>query len=330
MEKERGQCPEGTADVSVVIPVYNHKAYVEQAIRSVLMQKVNFRMEVIVAEDCSTDGSREVLKRLEPELTDNWTILYREHNYGPIDNYQDLYSRMQGRYFIVLEGDDYWTYEYKLQKQYEFLETHPDYIAVAHRTQVVDQNGIPTGEKYPECLNEEYTAKDFENYRLPGQTTTLLIRNVSCIRDFQQILDPPDYPGDWKKAFLCLANGKVRCFQEQWSCYRKVKDKGSSFSASPAKYYVCADSDLLEQAAGLKKEGFCLKNAGQRILLRGLVFQKSIFQYAQDYQTDPQLISAAKRMYLWRFLTCCISIRLLPLFKMFIREIKHIILENLI
>nr|WP_317430052.1 glycosyltransferase family 2 protein [uncultured Mitsuokella sp.] len=221
-------------DLSIVVPVYNHAPYIEQAINSILMQKVNFSYEVLIGEDCSTDNSREILKGIEKRLPSQFEIFYREHNMGGNGdgNFNDLYSRMKGRYFIVLEGDDFWTYEYKLQKEYDFLETHPSYIAVAHDTNVVDENGRDIPWSYPCCRKREYTIKDFRKGLLAGQTTTIMVRNFMTYKLFDYKLLPSNYPGDRKKAFLYVANGRVACLPYKWSSYRLVTTHGSSYSAT--------------------------------------------------------------------------------------------------
>lgn len=221
-------------DLSIILPVYNHAPYIKQAIDSVLMQKVNFTYEVLIGEDCSTDDSRKILNALEKDLPSNFHIFYREKNMGGkgIGNFNDLYKRMKGKYFIILEGDDFWTYEYKLQKEYDFLEAHPDYIAVAHDTEVVNDNGKKIPWTYPCCRKEEYTIWDFRKELLPGQTTTIMVRNYMTYNLFDDTLLPSDYPGDRKKAFLYIANGRVHCIPETWSAYRLVTTHGSSFSAT--------------------------------------------------------------------------------------------------
>jgi glycosyltransferase involved in cell wall biosynthesis len=220
-------------DVSIVVAVYNQESYIKQALDSILMQKVNFEYEVLIGEDCSTDNSRNILKELELRLPSNFHIFYREKNYGALDNFLDLYHKTNGRYFIVLEADDFWTYDLKLQKQFDFLEKHPDYISVAHNTQVVDKNGNPVSYNYPECKREDYSFDDFLKGILPGQTTTKLTRNYYKYHVINgPNLDVGEYPGDQREAFLLCVNAKVRCIQEKWSAYRMVIKGGSSYTAT--------------------------------------------------------------------------------------------------
>lgn len=223
-----------TVDISIIVAVYNHEKYIEKAIQSILMQKGDYSYEVLIGEDCSTDNTRKVLKKMEPSLPAQFHIFYREKNMGAMgeNNFNDLYSRSRGKYYIVLEGDDYWTYEYKLQKQFEFLESHPDYLAVAHNTEVVDENNMPLGWDYPECKHTEYTIYDFRKDLLPGQTTTILMRNYFANDLFDWHLEPSNFPGDRKKAFILVANGHIACIQQKWSAYRLVVSHGSSFSAA--------------------------------------------------------------------------------------------------
>ena len=77
----------------------------------------------------------------------------------------------------MLEGDDYWISENKIEHQIEFLEKHPDYIAVAHNCVVVDENNKEINESYPECKLTEYSIKEFFYNVLPGQTATVMHRN---------------------------------------------------------------------------------------------------------------------------------------------------------
>lgn len=266
-------------DVSVVIPTYNHENYIEQCIKSVCMQKVNFNLEVIVGEDCSKDKTREVLKRLEPALPPYFQILYREKNLCD-GNFSDLFLRMRGRYFIILEGDDFWTYEYKLQKEYDFLENHPDYTAVAHNAQVVNEFGKPIKWRCHECYNTEYTIWDFRKGLFPGQTATVLRRNFYAYDLYEHNIDIPGYPGDRIKAFFAVANGKVHCFQEKWSAYRLVISHGSSAAATSKRLY---DKDL--------------------------IFYRSLYEYAIRNQLPKDVRIVTEELYMWFLFTCLLKHR---------------------
>ena len=128
--------------LSVCIVTYGQEKYISQAIDSVLMQKTKYNFEILVAEDASPDNTREILKRYENDYPNRFKILFlNENTYNTKRNaFIRLFEMALGKYIIVLEGDDYWVDENKIESQIEFLETHPDYIAVAHNCVMVDEN----------------------------------------------------------------------------------------------------------------------------------------------------------------------------------------------
>ncbi len=223
--------------VSIFVPVYNHEKYIKQCLNGILKQKVNFKYEVLIGEDCSTDSSRKILKDMELKLPNSFKIFYREKNLGTgkQGNIADLHKRAVGKYWICCEGDDFWISENKLQMQVDFLETHNDYIAIAHECFVVDAKGNVLKEKYPSCKDKEYSFERFMAACMPGQTATILYRrsyfeiNQDFTDNFQKY---HSFPGDRKKAFLLLCHGKVRCIHQKMSAYRHVIQGGNSFSAT--------------------------------------------------------------------------------------------------
>ncbi len=221
--------------VSIYVPVYNHEKYIVRALDSILMQKTQYSYEVLVGEDCSTDNTRQVLRDYEAAHPGRMTVFYRETNMhkSPINNAGDLKRRCMGKYIIALEGDDFWTDEYKLEKQVSFLEQHPDYIAVAHNCVVVGEDSLPNGENYPECKSQDYSFTHFFDRIMPGQLTTLLCRNYMLpgVLDIS-LMTQRLTPGDQLLYFTLLYHGKIHCIQEVMSAYRHVTGAGSSFSAT--------------------------------------------------------------------------------------------------
>lgn len=221
--------------LSIIIPVYNHEKYIVKALDSVLMQKTKYSYEVLIGEDCSTDNTRSILKEYEKKHPGIFTIYYRDHNMNceKIQNYVDLMIRSRGKYLIVLEGDDFWTDENKIETQLDFLESHDDYIAVAHRCAVVDKNGIKLKEKYPECRRRMYSLKQFAYDFLPGQTATILSRNYYKYSLFDMtLINNTLPPGDRRLAFSLACAGKIYCIPKIMSAYRHVVTEGSSYSAT--------------------------------------------------------------------------------------------------
>lgn len=244
--------------LSIYVPVYNHEKYVVQALNSILMQETKYKYEVFVGEDASTDNTRKILKEYEKEHPGIFNIFYREKNMNGFScsNGLDLKKRCTGKYIICLEGDDYWTDKYKLEKQISFLEAHPEYIAVSHRCTVVDENSMPNGESYPECTDDEYTFEHYVSNILPGQTATMLCRNYMKIDGFNRsILMKNLMPGDRLLNFSLLCHGKIYCMNDNMSAYRHITSGGSSFSATYKYNYSVTEKwhrELLNYAYDIK------------------------------------------------------------------------------
>ena len=119
--------------LSIVTITYNHEPYIRKCIEGVLMQQVNFPIEFIIAEDCSTDGTLAICKEYATKYPNLIQLITSENNVGAIANERRAMKAAKGKYIAFCEGDDYWTDPLKLQKQVDFLEENPEYSVTFHR-----------------------------------------------------------------------------------------------------------------------------------------------------------------------------------------------------
>lgn len=122
--------------VSVCCITYNHASFIRKCLDGFLMQQTDFPIEILIHDDCSTDGTTEIIKEYAAQYPDLIFPLYEEVNQyqqgkaTEIDFYN--YRRARGKYIAYCEGDDYWTDPLKLQKQVDFMELHPEYSVCFH------------------------------------------------------------------------------------------------------------------------------------------------------------------------------------------------------
>src|SRR5436190_151063 len=119
--------PEPYPKVTTCLITYNHIKYIVQAIESVLVQKTDFPIEIVIADDFSTDGTREIIQKYQRKYPEIIRPILQPKNVGPAVNSIDLFKAARGDYIAYLDCDDFWTDENKLQKQFNFLDQHPDF-----------------------------------------------------------------------------------------------------------------------------------------------------------------------------------------------------------
>jgi hypothetical protein len=131
--------------VSVAVLVYNHSAYLAQALDSILAQQVDFPFEVLIGEDCSTDDSFEIALRYQQSHPHAVRILTADGNVGVFRNARRLLDATRGKFIASLDGDDYWL-PGKLERQVSFLEAHPDCSAVYANAIAIDRGDRVIGQ----------------------------------------------------------------------------------------------------------------------------------------------------------------------------------------
>ncbi len=165
--------------VSICMITYNHEKYIKQAIESVIMQRTNFTYELVIGEDCSTDGTLSICQERQSQHRQTIRLRPRPKNLGIIPNFLQTLQECAGQYVALCEGDDYWISPDKLQKQVDFLERHPDCASCFHGVNVFNQE---TGRSEPYTSGYSgrrtvYTLDDILEHGAFPATCSLMMRN---------------------------------------------------------------------------------------------------------------------------------------------------------
>ena len=128
--------------VTALVITYNHARFVTQALESALGQRTNFGVEILVSEDCSTDGTRETVLAYQREYPDRIRLLLSEKNVRSNAVVARGIRAARGEYVALLDGDDYWISSEKLQKQADVLDRNPQWSCCFHNARVEQEGGI--------------------------------------------------------------------------------------------------------------------------------------------------------------------------------------------
>ena len=251
--------------VSVLILTYNHAPYIDECLRSVYSQITDFDFEVVIGDDCSTDGAQEKLKEWRDRHPGRTTLLLRERNLGGggCMNLEATLKECRGEFIALLEGDDYWTHDGKLQAQAKVMAASVDVTACTHATRidspdctdvVLFRHPQPSGD-----VSLEYLLKSG-----PSHTSSYMVR--------KSVLDgrPASYRtlpmGDWPLLVHCASVGRVVSLGEAvWSVYR-VQGQGT-WAARGLVHRTQGEIRALQAFAAVLPEGLrrCVHN---QLLLR--------------------------------------------------------------
>jgi glycosyltransferase involved in cell wall biosynthesis len=206
---------------------YDVERFVAQALDSALMQEVDFDYEIVIGEDCSTDGTREILKEYASRHPDRIRLILRERNLGMNPNFKETLLACRGELIALLDADDYWTSPRKLQRQVDFLEAHPECSICFHNTLVVyeDQDVAPHPFHLPEPVHHisHYLPKPISTIAdLAGgnfmQTCSVIFRAGLYGELPEWYLDMPTF--DWPLHLLNAEHGDIGYLDEIMGVYR--------------------------------------------------------------------------------------------------------------
>lgn len=222
--------------VSVITLCYNHADYIRDCLDGILSQKCDFRFELLIHDDASTDSSAAVIREYEALHPDILRPVYQTENQyskGVSIGAEYLYPRARGKYIAYCEGDDYWTDPLKLQKQVDWMEAHPECGLVYTNVDFLYQSSGKI-EKSAITSGKLKRSRSFvEHLRNAGYIAPLtwLYR-----REFMPLHGPRYVDGTFPLALDIWARSEVHFLDEPTAVYR-ILDESASHSFSLEKRY---------------------------------------------------------------------------------------------
>lgn len=216
---------------TVLLITYNHINYFRNAIESVLCQKTKYPYVIHIFDDASTDGTSDLVREYAEKYPDLITANIADKNQGAPENIWKAYQSVNTRYFTLLECDDYWCDEKKLESQIEALEQHPECSFCAHNTilRTLDE----TCREYEDeslwvqrmifHLKNIFYYEDIESIEVGGYIPHISSRIVrTSMVDFSKIRYRESVLFDFNEYFYLLLKGPYYYIDKAMSVYQKT------------------------------------------------------------------------------------------------------------
>jgi len=222
--------------VSICSITYNHAAFIRQCLDGFIMQKTNFPIEVLIHDDASTDGTADIIREYEKKYPDIIKPIYQtENKYSKGISISRTYNfpRIKGKYVAMCEGDDYWTDEYKLQKQVDFMEANEDFSICFHPVRVYSEEEKKFIENYTVPVVPEITdIKELAKWNYINTLSVVYRYNKQVFDDLNNF---PKLPvGDYLLHMLFAKYGKIKKLSDTMAVYRL--HQGGTWSSKPIEY----------------------------------------------------------------------------------------------
>lgn len=214
--------------VSICCTTYNQEAYIKQTLDSFLMQKTNFKYEIIIHDDASTDNTANIIREYEEKYPDIIKPIYQKENQysKKVKILPIVFGRATGKYIALCEGDDYWCSEHKLQKQFDFMESNQNCSLITTGAKLFnDSTGKFSKKKQPYKGSRFYSIEEI----IIGDGDLFVTNSMFFKTELVQNL-PHFYwiapVGDYPITIHLALNGDVYFLKDVMSIYR-VNAKGS-------------------------------------------------------------------------------------------------------
>jgi len=208
--------------VSVIIPCYNAEKYVEKAVRSIMNQTYT-NLEIIVTDDCSTDKTLEILKKLATEDS-RVNVIQNIENFRIVKSLNNMIDIAQGKYIARMDADDI-SLPKRIEKQVQFMEENPEYGVCGTNTWHINENGKKIGRSYLSI--DDYEIQRTKFIRCPFYHPTICIRSEVLKSNLYD--KKYDRVEDYELWLRILPLVKAKNLQDRLFCYRKIEGSSSFY-----------------------------------------------------------------------------------------------------
>lgn len=264
---------------------FNHKDFIRESIESILMQKTTFPVEIIIHDDASSDGTKEIILEYQnrfPKLFNN--ILQEENQWSQGKCVtKPLFENPKGKYIALTHGDDYWTDPYKLQKQVDFLEENLEFVGCFHKVKILDENKTLKEDNITKVPQDYQTVEDMISKGNYIHTPSFIFRNI--------VLEIPDEffnspLGDYFLYIILGLSGNYGYVKDSMAVYRNYGGVWSS-SSIRKKYLANIKTFLLIEKYLSRKNKKLAKLIKDRIFLKNDITLEEIKEL---YNINPLIL----------------------------------------
>lgn len=210
--------------ISVVVTSFNHENYIKKCMDSILIQKGDFKLELIVGDDCSQDNTRKILEQYQKQHPSIINLLPKTKNMGVSKNLKRCMEAVTGEYVAVCEGDDCWIDPLKLQKQIKFLEKRKDCAFCFNSIFMYHENKKDKNYIFQKDLTKDtYTTRELILDNFIGNFSSCMYRTDIVKKLPNELYDL--FTVDWMFNIACSEHGSIGFINEPMTLYR-IHDKG--------------------------------------------------------------------------------------------------------
>ena len=207
--------------VSILCLTYNHAPYIRQALEGFVNQRTTFPYEVVVHDDCSTDGNQDIIREFEERYPDKVRAIYQSENqYSQgVDIFEKFLYPSEGvKYVACCEGDDSWFDMDKLQKSYDYMEAHPDCTVTSNQTLLVNRATGATILNTPYTESRDFTIEEVALTRSGTFATNSLFFRADVYNSYPAEFNEPNF-SDYQTVLYSTACGYMHYFADCMGIY---------------------------------------------------------------------------------------------------------------
>lgn len=312
-EENSKTCPDPL--VSVSMTTYNLAESLPRALDSVLQQKTDFPIEIVIGDDCSQDASLSVARSYQKRYPEVIRVLERSRNVGVQRNTYETLEQCRGKYIAFLDADDFWTDPEKLAIQTEILESDPTVSVCCHAVRWVDLHGEVTRERYPSISGGRHGVEDIIRRNFVP-TLSAVFRNgihrqlPEWYFDFRSL-------SDWPIWVLSSLSGDIVLLDRVMADYSV--SPGGSFTSKGELFWYQSDAEFYERLESLipsnwlriaraekgsryESLSYCLRKRGEFAAARKAAFKAFCAPFLMDRVSDKtkSLLASLVRELEWR------------------------------
>ena len=214
-------------DLTIIMPTWNKERYIAEAIDSVLRQKTRFSYRIVVADDCSTDGTLDIVSRYSDSHPGMVEVLRSDRNLKLYRNVLRAYRVAKTPYFCVLDPDDYWLSEAHIENALSFLEEHREFTVYSTEIERLLPDGTRSLCGFPKEPRVSTFADFLKGWAVMAFTQTAVYRNVVFSKGIPEIMENPPFAtmeksfrADSFRNFLHIREGSAYYKPDVDACYR--------------------------------------------------------------------------------------------------------------